>query len=134
MIREVIYLCGGINKLTDAQARDWREEAKSTLIGYYDFLDPMRRDYRGVERDHVNEIVCGDLLDIADSDIILVNAARPSWGTAMEVLYSSQRGKFVLIVCPDDHPSPWLISFSDVIVKDFKEACRLLKERAECQV
>jgi hypothetical protein len=42
-----IYLCGGINKLSDSEAKDWREAAKSELSGTYKLLDPMRRDYRG---------------------------------------------------------------------------------------
>jgi hypothetical protein len=43
---KTIYLCGGINKLSDSEATDWREAAKARLSGRYTFLDPMRRDYR----------------------------------------------------------------------------------------
>lgn len=76
------YLCGGINGLSDADCRDWREVAKSLLTT--ETLDPMRRDYRGKEDESVQEIVLGDYHDIWQSAFILVNATKPSWGTAME--------------------------------------------------
>src|ERR1039458_9368129 len=80
------YLCGGINGLSDDQAITWREKAKSLLKT--ETLDPMRRDYRGREDQAVGEIVQGDLEDINASQFVLVNATRPSWGTAMEMVYS----------------------------------------------
>lgn len=74
----MVYLCGGINGLSDADCRDWREVAKHRLRA--ETLDPMRRDYRGREDESVDEIVAGDLEDIRASDFVLVNATRPSWG------------------------------------------------------
>ena len=44
---KTIYLCGGINKLSDSEATDWRQAAKDVLGRKYLFLDPMSRDYRG---------------------------------------------------------------------------------------
>ena len=43
-----VYLCGGINGLTDGECNDWRTMAKEQIKGH-EFLDPMRRDYRGRE-------------------------------------------------------------------------------------
>lgn len=74
------YLCGGINGLSDAQCGDWRSVARAAL--QTDTLDPMRRDYRGEEDESVAAIVEGDLDDIRPQ-IILINATRPSWGTAI---------------------------------------------------
>ena len=82
-----VYLCGGINGLSDAACKDWREHAKSRLP---DTLDPMRRDYRGVEAMHVDDIVQGDLDDIYESAAVLANCVRPSWGTAMEIRVAQQ--------------------------------------------
>lgn len=129
---KTIYLCGGINKLSDSDAKDWREAAKVELVGFYNFLDPMRRDYRGKEAESVFQIICGDLEDIRQSDIILANAVRPSWGTAMEI-YAAYKAPFcrqVITVCPDDRPSPWLVGHSHKIVKSFPEAFALLKQIA----
>jgi nucleoside 2-deoxyribosyltransferase len=124
---KTIYLCGGINKLSDADAMDWREAAKKELTGSYDFLDPMRRDYRGREAESVREIITGDMEDIRQSDIILVNAVRPSWGTGMELYMAHGWGKKVITVCPDDRPSPWLVGHSHKLVKTFAEAFAVLK-------
>jgi hypothetical protein len=129
---KTIYLCGGINKLSDAEAMDWREAAKKELAGLYNFLDPMRRDYRGKEAESVFQIIAGDMEDIRQAHILLVNAARPSWGTGMEVYagYSPPFSRQVITVCPDDRPSPWLIGHSHKILKSFPEAFVFLREIA----
>jgi hypothetical protein len=88
----------------------------------------MRRDYRGREAECTHEIIDGDKIDIINSDIILVNAIRPSWGTGMECLYAHQHGKTIIIVCPSDKPSPWLVGHSDFVCKSFDEAFKRLQE------
>ena len=123
---QTIYLCGGINKLSDSEAKDWREAAKSVLGGRYKLLDPMRRDYRGKEAESVRAIIDGDVQDINESDILLVNASRPSWGTGMELFYAATRNLKIITVCPDERPSPWLIGHSTTIVRTFDEAFKLL--------
>lgn len=104
-----VYLCGGINGLSDHECRTWREVARARL-DYYGIasLDPMRRDYRGKEDESVNEIVAGDLEDIAASDALLVNAVIPSWGTAMEIVYARQARKRIVACVGDGRVSPWL--------------------------
>jgi hypothetical protein len=92
-----VYLCGGINGLSDADCRDWRAIASEALAARgIRVLDPMVRDYRGREDECVNEIVEGDKADIRQSDILLVNACRPSWGTAMEIMLAYSAGKKVV--------------------------------------
>jgi hypothetical protein len=118
-----VYLCGGINGLTDAQAKDWREEAKALLR--YETLDPMRHDYRGREDENVGYIVAGDENDIRESDCVLVWAERASWGTAMEV-YAAKRtfSKLVVTVVPPGVPvSPWLRFHSHHICTSLADAC-----------
>jgi hypothetical protein len=105
---KTIYLCGAINGCTDAQCKDWRERVKKELDGKFNFLDPMRRDYRGREGDHVRDIVHGDYDDITASDIILAAADNPSWGTAMEIHQAYQYRKTVVTVCGAARISPWL--------------------------
>lgn len=137
---KTIYLCGGINNLSDAECKDWRESVKEQLAGKYDFLDPMRRDYRGREAESVDEIVELDKEDIQNSDIVLVNACKPSWGTAMEIMYAWDltyidldklpvTAKFpdIYIVCDSTKPSPWLIYHADKMFKSFEEAIESLK-------
>jgi nucleoside 2-deoxyribosyltransferase len=121
-----VYLCGGINGLSDDRCRTWREYAKERLIG--ETLDPMRRDYRGVEDQNVAEIVEGDKADIDACDIVLVNATRPSWGTAMEVLYAWERGKPCYSVASDPI-SPWLRHHSAMISDDINALIGAINER-----
>jgi len=87
----------------------------------------MRRDYRGKEAESVRAIIDGDIQDINESDILLVNASRPSWGTAMEVFFAASKGGLLIItVCPDEKPNPWLIGHSTIIKKTFSEAFNYL--------
>lgn len=102
----IVYLCGGINGLPDADCNAWRTRAKELLKGQT--LDPMRRDYRGREAEAVSAIVRGDLDDIATCTRVLVNATRPSWGTAMEIVYAYQQGKPVYAFTGPPPVSPWL--------------------------
>jgi len=124
-MQKTIYLCGGINGLSDSDSMDWREATKVALSGKFTFLDPMRRDYRGKEDDNVAEIVAGDLADIAASDIILVAGDRPSWGTAMECFHGASIGKRVATVC-GGRVSPWLRHHSEVICPSFQAAWEVL--------
>jgi hypothetical protein len=114
------YLCGGINGLNDSDCRDWREIAKSLLRT--ETLDPMRRDYRGCEDESVKAIVKGDLEDIANSGFVLVNAVRPSWGTAMEIVYAFQRPLPIIAFVGTSRVSPWL-RYHAIIVSTVEQAC-----------
>jgi hypothetical protein len=104
-----VYLCGPINGCDDTAARGWRDDvAAELLLCGFRVLDPMDRDYRGIEADNAAAIVAGDLADIAAADVVVVNASRPSWGTAMEVVYAHGGGKAVYAFGAGDRPSPWL--------------------------
>jgi nucleoside 2-deoxyribosyltransferase len=127
---KTVYLCGPINKCSDAEATDWRELAKKELVGF-NLLDPMRRDYRGRELEPgiAGEIVSGDKQDLRDSDILLAYCPKPSVGTSMEIFqFYEDLGKPVVIVHPEDKPSPWLIIHSTEIVKTFPEAFDLIRK------
>lgn len=119
-----VYLCGGINGLSDSQCKDWREESKRLIN--HETVDPMRRDYRGAENDNVDRIVTEDLNDIAQCDIVLVNATKPSWGTAMEIVYAKQASKIVVCFIGTGRISPWLQFHSSKIVVDLAAAAEFI--------
>lgn len=121
------YLCGGINGLSDAECRDWREVAKELLKT--GTRDPMRRDYRGKEDESVMEIIHGDLDDIRESTFVLVNATRPSWGTAMEIVYAHYMCRHIVAFVGDGRVSPWL-RFHCHIVGTVEQACERINELA----
>lgn len=124
------YLAGGINGLSDAAAKDWRAQFKA-LVPECDFLDPMVRDYRGVEDANVNDIVLNDLKDINSADIIVINATKPSWGTAMEVVYAWQAVKRTVAFVGGSAISPWLRYHVDHVVNTVEEAAALVRAFAE---
>src|SRR5438105_2818876 len=109
-----IYLAGPINACSDSEANDWRTEFKSV---HSDCLDPMIRDYRGVEEMKFREIVENDKSDIDSCDTIVVWFERPSVGTSMEILYAWERGKPIILIDRSNAPlSPWLRYHSTQIV------------------
>jgi nucleoside 2-deoxyribosyltransferase len=121
-----VYLAGPINGCTDAEARGWRDAACAELAPAWTILNPMDRDYRGHEAEHYVALVEDDLADIYASDVVLVNAERPTWGTAQEPVYAKQWGKRVVAFCADPNPSPWLRYHADVIVSDLAAALAVL--------
>ena len=116
-----VYLCGGINALTDEQCNDWREYVMAQLPTLA-FLNPMRRDYRGKEDQMYSRIMSGDIRDIILSQLILVNATRPSWGTAMEIVYAKLYGKPIIVFTGNAPISPWLRCHCTGIVGSIDEA------------
>lgn len=109
LVKRVVYLAGAINNCTDDEAHGWRDRATVDLIeSGYIVLNPMSRDYRGSEGNFSKEIVEHDKADIDSSDVVLVQAQNPSWGTAMEILYAWQEGKRVVAIV-NEKTSPWII-------------------------
>jgi nucleoside 2-deoxyribosyltransferase len=122
-----IYLAGPINGCSDSECNDWRTDLKS--VPNHEYIDPMRRDYRGKEAENVDEIVKGDIADIDEADLVVANCPKPSYGTAMEIFYAAHvLGKSVWIVCADEKPSPWLLKHSKRIFKRHQEVQAALDE------
>lgn len=125
-----VYLSGTIMDEHEGVARKWRDIAKHMLSQQFRLLDPMRRNFRDREVDSANEIVEFDLQDIRDADIILVNYAKRSIGTSMEVFYASHDlGKFVVAFSPFSFKdsSPWMVRYCTKILPSIEEACQYLK-------
>jgi hypothetical protein len=122
-----VYLAGPINGCDDATANDWRTQAKALLD--CPTINPMSRDYRGREHGCEVAIVRGDKQDIDACDWMLVNAARPSWGTAMEILHAWERGLEVVAIHPLTPPiSPWLVYHCRRIFPDLVAACSYINQ------
>lgn len=121
-----VYLCGPINGCSDDEAMSWRKTATEKLSPFCEVVDPMARDYRGVEVGNEAQIVEGDKRDIEQCDAVLVNAIRPSWGTAMEVLYASQQAKRVIAFVGWNKVSPWLTYHCEYVFPDLQDALSAL--------
>ena len=126
----IVYLAGPINSCTDSECRDWREAAKKDHPEY-EYLDPMRNDYRGQENEPGIDvkIVKQDKQDIMDSDVLLVNYDKPSVGTSMEVLFAWESGLEIIVVAKEGTIiSPWLKYHADTIVPTFARAFKYIEE------
>lgn len=104
-----IYLSGPIYGTTD-QEQEWRSIATNELKDLYEILNPLDRDFRGTKFNAVNSttIVREDMAAVDHSNVVLVNAEKPGWGTGMEIFYAHMKGKPVLFFTSNDNPSPWL--------------------------
>ena len=118
-----VYLAGPINCCTDDECMGWRAEAKRLLEPMFDIIDPMDFDCRGREDLLAVEIVQNDIYRIGMADVVLVNATRPSWGTAMEMVYANQAEKVVVAFTGDGKVSPWVRRHANECFKTLGQAC-----------
>lgn len=124
----MIYLAGPINGCTDDEAVNWRDFVKDS-VGADMCIDPMRRDYRGVEDQNVTAIVHGDITDIDDCSVVLANCWQASVGTSMELWYAAREARkpVVVMVPPGSRVSPWLQYVASHIVTDLSEGIKLAR-------
>jgi hypothetical protein len=121
--RKSIYLCGRINGCTDRECKKWRKKAKR-LLSNHNCIDPMDRDYRGRESVYEYEIIEKDKENIDNSEIILVWIDRPSFGTAMEIMYAHMNGQTILAVNNiGDALSPWVAYHATAMFNTLEDAC-----------
>ncbi len=134
MKKPVIYLSGPIDNCTDEECKGWRNAIKAIHEHKYKFLDPMDRDFRepGFNLKYRKLIVAMDKIDIARSDVVLVNFQRPTVGTSMEVIYAHQLGKLVVIVNSSnieyENLSPWLFEHCVSIFPNFVKSFVFIDE------
>lgn len=114
-----IYLCGPISGMSDEVCNAWRDTVRAV---YPDTVDPMRRDYRGVEADIYREIVELDKRDIDNCDVLLAYCYQPTWGTSMEIIYAWHSGIPVVSVSRQANRSPWLTYHSTIAVTTLDDA------------
>lgn len=126
-----VYMAGPIFGCDDEQANTWRRDLSLALERYgIATIDPMMRDYRGIEDANVDAIVSGDVADIAAADAVVVKCDHPSWGTAMECrLAHAEMGKPVIGLCAHGtRVSPWLRAHTQAIVHTCEDAARVVAE------
>jgi nucleoside 2-deoxyribosyltransferase len=115
-----VYLAGPIAGCSDGEANDWRDGLIQNYGSVVDFINPMDRDYRGIEGDHTNEIVDLDKRDIQMSDVILAYAPKPTVGTSMEILYAHGYEIPSVVVIPEGPKvSPWIRRHATKVLRTF---------------
>jgi nucleoside 2-deoxyribosyltransferase len=121
-----VYLAGPINGRTDGECRNWRLQA-TQFFGAEHVLDPMRRDYRGIEAQNAAAIVEQDKADILSSSAVLLYFDAPSVGTACELMYAHHREVPVFVAhVAKVPPSPWLVYHAKVLRDSLRGAMQSL--------
>lgn len=145
--RKKVYLAGGIAGLKFEDAAGWRDVATRHFARYQvEAISPLCLEGAvythlngGVRPEHENEltydvpatkyIVWKDLEIIKQCQGILVNAARPSWGTAMEIFFAAHvLNKPVVSFGNPDERSPWVLNHVVGIRADLASACDFMIE------
>ena len=127
---KTIYLCGGIADLSSKEQNNWRDKANKELYPRYKILNPMRRNFRDDEFQSQNEIVSLDKSDVIEADLLLVNGTKPSWGTAMEVMFAYSHHKVIVAFTGDKYmkSNPWLAFHSTRVTETLNEALEYIKK------
>jgi nucleoside 2-deoxyribosyltransferase len=107
---------GGINEIKNTYAFLWNHG--------FSIVDHIV--HKGMDYSHITDfrdkqalsskIVQHDLKYIESSDIVIVIANGPSYGTAIEMFVAKSLGKKIILFAKDPVPTPWPIHFSDHIV------------------
>lgn len=150
-----VYLSGPMY-LGRAQATGWRNEIKACFNSWYEeetayrgghsgwppprafnanyiyfnVLDPCDRWF-GDRASDLSEvggyIVQMDKLEVAKSDVIIVNATDPGWGTPMEQYYAWAETKAMVLAFADkDYPSIWAKAHCHQMFRTHQEAAKFL--------
>lgn len=129
-----VFISGPIQGMEEKQG--YRDKISTLLTKYgYKPVDPWRREkiiYRGSSErwwSHVppKDFIRRDLEDIERCDALVAYLPRLSAGTCMELFYAKLKGKKTVTVCKLRNPSPWIIEFSDIIVRGFRELREVLE-------
>jgi hypothetical protein len=83
-------------------------------------------DYSEIEdfrnnKDLSYQIVSRDLEFIDKTDVLVVLANKPSYGTGIEMYKAKNSGKRVILFAKSPVPTPWPVNFSDDIVASEQE-------------
>jgi nucleoside 2-deoxyribosyltransferase len=108
-------------------AEEYRRRASALLLDAgVEPVDPMRRDFRGRTEGNEQEIVNGDLDDIASCDAVLADFTRPDEGTAMEAWHAHGLGKPVIVYTGGTPPHPWTVFVAESVHADLESAVAAL--------
>jgi hypothetical protein len=127
MIASSIYLSGStieaVNPVAAIAEPDWRSLAMTKLQrSGLTVVNPLQLTWSAGELDEGGERQVRRALELIDeSDAILANLLRPSYGTAMEIFYAHRRGKVVTVVGQTPF-SPWVLSHSQARFQDINHA------------
>lgn len=145
-----VYLSGPMYLGKD-QAVGWRDEVITYLNRYvnpdpfmpaplldfrFNILNPCNRWLeKGGELEAEGPFVVQmDKMEMARSDVFIVNATNPGWGTPMEQYIGWSSGKMIICFSDCDFPSIWAKAHSHKMCRTHIEAAKWLCEVAASQL
>jgi hypothetical protein len=145
--KEILYLAGPIDRKTDEDCHKWRNDVTVALMNYKNIiiLNPMRRDYRGLEHSHYRTFVHYDKSDLRKCTMVLAYMPNQcecckdcygvSIGTTMEVAISNMLDKYIIVVSPDPRirNHPWVLDHANYTTITINGAIDHIKDLLERQ-
>ena len=98
-----------------------------------DHLVHKRMDYSDIAdfrdmKELSQQIVNHELQFVEKTDVFVVVANRPSYGTAIEMYIAKNLNKKVILLASNPVPTPWPVNFSDYVVRNEGDLIALLEE------
>ncbi len=139
MLKTITLYLSGPMYLGKEQAMGWRDDIEFHLIRWNnDFgrkegfiiqtLNPCNRWLeKGGELEAEGPFVVQmDKMEMAKSDVFIVNATNPGWGTPMEQYIGWSTGKMIICFSDCDFPSIWAKAHSHKMCRTHIEAVEYL--------
>ena len=128
-----IMVCGSIGHGGIGDIRYFHSLLKKEGFDIIDHISVEGMDYSDTrdfrdKKDFSSKIVNHDLEYVKESDILVILAYRPSFGTAIEMFVAKNSKKPVIVFAKESVPTPWPINFSDYIVTAEEELITLLRQ------
>lgn len=158
MRKITVYLSGPMY-LGMEQAKKWRNDVIHILIShtkpipipswntslgaecltkgyYFDILNPCNRwlEKGGELENEGSFVVQMDKMEIAKSDVLIVNATNPGWGTPIEQYIGWSTGKLIIAFSDCDFPSIWAKAHCHKMCRNHIEAANYLCDVAAKQL
>jgi nucleoside 2-deoxyribosyltransferase len=128
-----IMVCGSIGHGGIGDIRYFHSLLKKEGFDIIDHISAEGMDYSNTrdfrdKKDFSSKIVNHDLEYVKESDVLVILANRPSFGTAIEMFVAKNSKKPVVVFAKESVPTPWPINFSDYIVTTEEELITLLRQ------
>ena len=126
-------VCGSIGHGDIGDIRDFQSLLKKEGFNIIDHISAEGMDYSHTrdfrdKKDFSFKIVNHDLEYVKESDVLVVLANRPSFGSAIEMFIAKNSGKPVILFAKESIPTPWPVNFSDYTVRAEQELITLLRQ------
>jgi len=114
-----VYLVGPMDNVSQEYQKGWRNRSTEYLNAWeIGTFDPTRRPHSDDLSE--KEIYALDLIDMKNSDLILVDLRMPSWGTAMEIMYAYEVLKLPIIGWDDSEVTTFSVFLDVTVTRAFK--------------